>query len=72
MANSCTQMRRKLVRHSTLNMVTGEKTPGREEWLTEPCNIPLFGDSRGGGVCRSCAGGWTHPENYPVKEGDGA
>lgn len=64
--NSCTVMRRKLVKHESLNMATGESTKTHEEWVTEPCSIPLFGDEEKTGVCKSCSKGWTHPENYPV------
>lgn len=66
MSGCCTQMRRKLVRHSTLNIESGDTKEIRSEWVTEPCNVPLFGDV--GNVCRSCLGGWTHPENYAVKD----
>ena len=67
MINHCTQMRRKLVKHSTLSLETGETTEGRSEWVTEPCNTPLFGSSlKSLGKCASCERGWTHPENYPV------
>jgi hypothetical protein len=65
--SDCTQMRRKLVTHSSLNMATGETTPGRQEWVTEPCGTPLFG-AKGQTLCRSCLSGWTHPNNYPVSD----
>lgn len=65
--NSCQQMRRKLVTHGTLNMVTGQLEKGRQEWVTEICNIPLFDDeSRKLGKCKSCQSGWTHEHNYAV------
>lgn len=67
MSNSCTQMRRVLVRHNTLNFGSGTVTPSREEWVTEPCGKPLFdARSRAIGKCPSCEGGWTHPHNFPV------
>lgn len=68
MADRCTQMRRKLVRHSTLNLATNATQEIRSEWVTEPCNIPLFGDTSG--ICRSCRAGWTHPQNYPLDTGE--
>lgn len=67
MADSCTKMRRKLVNHCALNISNGAIEKIRSEWVTGPCNVPLFGDSKAGGLCRGCAGGWTHPENYPVE-----
>jgi hypothetical protein len=68
MANDCTKMRRKLVTHSTLNMWSGEVTPGSREWVTEPCGVPLFDPrSKAKGICPACEGGWTHPNNYPAE-----
>lgn len=65
---SCTVMRRKMVRHGTLNMATGATADGHSEWVTEPCGIPLFAPKhRETGICRSCESGWTHPENYAVE-----
>lgn len=65
--SSCTQMRRVLVTHSTLSMATGETKQGRSEWVTKPCGAPLFDPrSKAKGLCPSCEGGWTHPNNYPV------
>lgn len=69
MSNSCTQMRRQLITHSTVNLTTGEYTDGAQEWKTQPCGVPLFSDAdRTRGTCRSCAKGWTHPNNYPVTQ----
>ena len=71
MADSCTKMRRKLIKHGHLNSTTGQFKIEREEWVTEPCNIPLFGEpDKSRGTCKSCHTGWTHPENYPVANGD--
>ena len=68
--NSCTKMRRMLVKHSTVRFNSDEVTEGRSEWVTRECGSPLFRDAeRVAGVCRSCASGWTHPENYPVEMG---
>lgn len=69
---NCTQMRRKLVTYSTLNVATGETKAGHSEWVTEPCGAPLFdARSKTKALCPSCEGGWTHPNNYPVTD-DGA
>lgn len=71
--HSCTVMRRKLVKTGTLSMATGQlEMSGKAEWVTEACGTPLFGDEeRRSGTCRSCAKGWTHPENYPVESDNG-
>ena len=67
MTDICSQLRRQLVTHSTLNIATGETTVGSQEWETRPCGIPLFSDDeRKRGTCRSCAEGWTHEHNYPI------
>lgn len=70
-ADSCIMPRRWTVRRSTLNMLTGETTePGPPEWEEGACGAPLFSEAeRDTGVCKSCLGGWTHPENYPVASG---
>ncbi len=68
-ADSCTVERRKLVKSYTLSLSSGEQKPLGEEWRTEACGVPLFGDAeRAAGKCRSCAAGWTHPENYPADQ----
>lgn len=64
--SSCTQMRRKLVTHGTLNFSTGSFDKGPQEWVTEACNSPLFGDNRKIGKCKACQIGWKHEHNYPV------
>jgi len=65
--NFCHTLRRLLLRHSTLNLTTGTMTPNGQEWTTRACDVPLFSDAeRAAGVCRSCASGWTHPENHPL------
>lgn len=58
--NTCTIQRIKVIRHGTLNILTGEmKDTGREETVTEACNTPLFSDDeRRIGICRSCRSGW--------------
>jgi hypothetical protein len=69
--SSCHVERTCKVTHYTMNMVTGEQSePLSEEMRTKPCGTPLFGDDeRDCGVCRSCAGGWTAPNNYATERG---
>jgi hypothetical protein len=56
---SCHTLRRVLVR---LPIKAAD-----QEWTTRACDMPLFSDAeRASGVCRSCASGWTHPENRPL------
>ncbi len=56
---SCHTLRRVLVRLPI-------KAAG-QEWTIRACGMPLFSDlERASGVCRSCASGWTHPEDHPV------
>lgn len=64
--NTCPTMRRKLVTHSTLNIINGERGKERQEWVTEPCGVPLFGKEAAKGVCRGCERGWQTEHNYPV------
>jgi len=65
--HACMQIRRKLVTHSTLNMMTGETAEAGQEWHTEACGAPLWSDEeRETGFCRSCLSGWTHPDNFPL------
>jgi hypothetical protein len=71
-SSTCTTLRTRLVRNGTFNIVTGKISEGEATWVTEPCGTPLFDDAqRATGICRSCAEGWTHPENFPavVKKG---
>lgn len=69
--SSCTVMRRKLVTHKSLNMGTGISVDAGQEWVTEPCGIPMFSDAEKlRGTCRSCASGWTHEHNFPVAAAD--
>jgi hypothetical protein len=66
---SCTQSRRMLIEHFTLNMNTGESTPKGSEWVERECGVPLFTDAeRTRGTCRSCAGGWKTDNNYPIEK----
>lgn len=55
----CHTLRRVLVRLPA--------APAGREWTTRACDMPLFSDAeRASGVCRSCASGWSHPEDHPV------
>ena len=37
------------------------------EWVIRACDTPLFSDAEcASGVCRSCASGWSHPEDGPL------
>jgi hypothetical protein len=67
-ADGCTLTRTYKVTHGTFDLARGvDVSGGREEWITGPCGVPLFTDAeRASGRCRSCASGWTHPENYPA------
>jgi hypothetical protein len=56
---SCHTLRRVLVRLLI--------KPAGQEWTIRACGMLLFSDlERASGVCRSCASGWTHPEDHPV------
>ncbi len=64
---ACTQIRRMLVKHSTVSMNTGETRELGEEWVTRACGAPLFAEAeKHRGTCRMCFSGWVHPNNYPV------
>lgn len=65
--SSCTVMRRKLVTKKNFNLATGVSVDAGQEWVTEPCGVPMFSDvEKQRGTCRSCASGWTHEHNFPV------
>lgn len=65
----CTQVRRVLVTHLSVNIATGASNEVAKQWETKPCNAPLFSDAeRDARKCRSCSSGWTHPHNFPVDE----
>ena len=68
-SKGCSVMRRMLVKHSTVNMVTGESKETSQEWVTKPCGTPLVQEQeRVTLVCSSCASGWTHPHNFRHEE----
>lgn len=46
-----------------------KETTDAEEWITGPCNAPLFSDEdERTGTCRSCRSGWETAENFPAPE----
>jgi hypothetical protein len=68
----CIVLRRKLIERVAVAMNFGTGDIQREisgyEWRTEACSTPLFTkEEERTGVCRSCASGWTHENNYPVE-----
>lgn len=66
--SDCTQMRRMVIRRGTMDLATGTSTLDEGTVETRACGTPLFSDQeRKTGICRSCASGWTHPNNYPVE-----
>lgn len=70
MDRNCIVERQKTVRHSTLNIVTGETTTkGEPTIVVEPCNTPIFGKGGFPGVCSACADLWEHPENTITPQG---
>jgi peptide methionine sulfoxide reductase MsrB len=67
----CRQQRRWLQKKHSVNPTTGqlEADDSAATWVTGACGTPLFGDEdKKRGTCRSCASGWTHPENMPVAD----
>jgi hypothetical protein len=65
--HGCTVLRTKVVTASVMNLFTGEQTVTGQHTETGPCNTPLFTPAeRITGICRSCAEGWTHPDNRPA------
>lgn len=67
--HDCAVVRRMLITHGTIQLGTGKTTTGRKEWVTRECGTPLFSEEeRRTETCRSCAGGWKSPLNYPANE----
>jgi len=65
---NCHVERRKLI----TKIQPGRRLARQQWWATVPCGAPaLFTSSPLAlvGVCRSCATGWTHRENYPTEAG---
>lgn len=64
---NCTVLRRRLVTHSTVDILSGESTDTGIEWVEGACNTPLFTDQeRTSGICRTCESGWEHPDNFTI------
>ncbi len=63
----CAVMRRVLVTSSSLNIATGAVGKEHSEWKTKPCRGPLWSaEEKDARSCKSCASGWTHPNNQPA------
>jgi hypothetical protein len=54
---------------SSLNIMTGDHGPERVEERVDACGTPLFGKDAERGICKGCATGWTHQNNYPTERG---
>jgi len=68
---TCTQLRRKKSIHGRFDDTGMKMTASWIEWETSACGAPLLSEvERTTGICRSCADGWNHPDNYPIKETD--
>lgn len=51
------------------NLIEGNIVDYASETVTEPCGVPLFSDAwRETGVCKSCASGWTHEQNFATEK----
>lgn len=61
----CPIIRTKLITHGTLSMSGEGFKESRKEWKTEECGTPLFKDKAT--ICRSCATGWNHENNFIVE-----
>ncbi len=73
MSGSCSVLRHVLVRTGYLDLNGGRmREDVSRAWHIQPCDVPLFGDRRDLGVCRSCAADWSTPENHPAADCPGA
>jgi hypothetical protein len=69
----CTQKRRVLETHGSLDLTTGTLTMDRSTatWVVRACGAPLFTDAqRERGTCDGCASGWSSPGNKPADAAD--
>jgi hypothetical protein len=41
--------------------VCSSDLPIKQEWVTRPCDVPIFNKRH---ECMSCSRGWNHPNNY--------
>lgn len=61
----CKKMRTMLIK--TGKITSGGIEHGESRWETRACETPLFTTKEiESGICRSCASGWAHPNNYPA------
>lgn len=60
---SCKVVRTMLIVHSFMEFGSGKMTsdPLKEEWVTKPCDTPIFDKGK---ECSGCRRGWNHPNNY--------
>jgi hypothetical protein len=69
LAMDCTQKRRILQTHGSLDLTTGILTTDHSTatWVVRACGVPLFTDEeRKRGTCNGCSTGWSSPGNMPV------
>lgn len=65
----CKIKRTMKVGHYSLNIVTGKKTRGKSEIVTQRCGVPLFSpEEEASGICRSCHQGWSVKDNKFANE----
>jgi hypothetical protein len=68
--STCQTERTVLVKTQPLSKVGTDEGIEVVGWKTGACDTPLFSDvERSSGVCRACAIGWEHPENYTTAKG---
>lgn len=65
---NCQIIRKKLVKSGIMQFDGKPMKITSEKWVTEKCDTPIFGkDSHKRKVYDSCIEGWTHEENYMVR-----
>lgn len=62
----CQIIRKKLVKSYKWNLSLGTQSDHQQKWITEACNSPLFSSDKSDIVCKQCAEGWTHENNFMV------
>lgn len=68
--DSCMVERSLKRQRGALDVATGKLKYVEAEIVIELCGTPLFMEvERETGVCRTCASGWTHPDNSPTSLG---
>src|SRR5262245_5690658 len=64
---TCKRLRRMRSTHGRSDD-KGNMTARWIEWETRACGIPLLSEEeRTTGICRACASGWSHADNYPAE-----